>query len=117
MAPKGERRAKMIADIRRLRRDQVAITDAQQTVDVFNSRLAAGKETWFFPTIGAALLTRHHWLIVVCDSCGLTLDLDLTMKPRHPETTIRAALNDVRCPRCNGHGRSRITALQHHPSC
>jgi len=40
------------------------------------------------------------------------LDLDLTMKRRHPDAPISVALRDVRCPRCNGHGTPRITALR-----
>jgi len=30
--------------------------------------------------------------------------------------TIRVGPRDVRCPRCNAHGRPRITALSQHPS-
>jgi len=38
------------------------------------------------------------------------------MKPRDPEASVRAALRDVICPRCNGHGRPRIVALARQPS-
>ncbi len=44
------------------------------------------------------------------------VDLDLRVKPRDAEASIRVALRDVRCPRCNGHGRPRIIALARHPS-
>jgi hypothetical protein len=37
--------------------------------------------------------------------------MDLTMKPRDPDAPIRVALDDVRCLRCNGHGRRRILCL------
>ena len=57
------------------------------------------------PKIAAALTSKHHWLVVVCDSCGTVVDLDLRVKPRDPEASIRIALRDVRCPRCNGYGR------------
>jgi hypothetical protein len=43
-------------------------------------------------------------------------DLDLTVKSRYPESSIRIALNDMRCSRCNGHGRSRIVRLDRSPS-
>jgi len=59
-------------------------------------------------TISAALASKHHWLIIACDACGTIIDLDLTVKRRDPDAPIRVALNDVRCPRCNGHGRTRI---------
>src|SRR5215471_21483431 len=50
-------------------------------------------------------------LIIACDSCGTVVDLDLGVKPRDPEASIRVALREVQCPRCNGHGRPRIVAL------
>jgi NMD protein affecting ribosome stability and mRNA decay len=39
----------------------------------------------------------------------------LRVKPRDREASIRVALRDVQCPRCNGHGRRRIIALARHP--
>jgi hypothetical protein len=36
-------------------------------------------------------------LIVGCDSCGTVVDLDLSVKPRDPEASIRVALRDVQC--------------------
>jgi hypothetical protein len=85
--------------MQRAARDQAAIADALATVEEFNARLAAGRMTWFWPTIGAALITKHHWLVIACDSCQTILEMDLTMKPRDPEATIRVALDDVRCLR------------------
>jgi hypothetical protein len=38
------------------------------------------------------------------------------VKRRDPNATIRIALDDVRCPRCNGHGRTRIVALSRYPT-
>ena len=55
-------------------------------------------------------------LIINCDSCGTVVDLDLRVKPRDPEASIRVVLRDVQCPRCNGHGRPRIIALARGPS-
>jgi hypothetical protein len=63
-----------------------------------------------------SLTSKHHWLIIACDSCGTMVDLDLSVKARDPEASIRIALRDVQCPRCNGHGRPRIVALARHPS-
>ena len=74
-------------------------------------RLSAKGHVWFWPKIAAALTSKHHWLIVACDSCDTVVDLDLSVKPRDPEASIRIALRDVRCPRCNGHGRPRICAV------
>ena len=65
------RKDDIAAQIRRLDRDGEAMEDA--AVLAFNARLAAGRTTWSWPTIGAALATRHHWLSVACDACGTSL--------------------------------------------
>ena len=64
----------------------------------------------------AALVSKHHWLVILCDSCDTVVDLDLRVKPRDPEASIRVVLRDVQCPRCNGLGRPRIVALARQPS-
>lgn len=63
-----------------------------------------------------ALVAKHPWLVIACDSCGTMIELDLQVKPRDPEASVRVALRDVRCLRCNGHGRPRIVALSAQPS-
>jgi hypothetical protein len=78
--------------------------------------LSTKKYTWFWPKISAALTAKHPWLVIACDSCGTLIDLDLRVKPRDAEASIRLALRDVCCPRCNGLGRARIVALARHPS-
>lgn len=100
----------------RMRAAWEAERDSLAVVRRFNARLSAGKAAWFWPTIGAALTSKHPWLVIACDSCGTLTDLDLRMKPRDPEASVRVALRDVRCPRCNGHGRPRIAGLAAHPS-
>lgn len=70
---------------------------------------------WFWPKVTAAITAKHPWLVIACDSCGTVVDLDLRVKPRDPEASVPVALRDVRCPRCNGHGRPRIMALSQHP--
>jgi hypothetical protein len=97
-------------------RSKVDQADAVAAIEAFNDRMATKKPIWAWPTIGAALTSKLIWLIVACDSCGLMLDTDLTMKRRDPNASIQEALRDVKCPRCNGHGRSRITGLARFPS-
>jgi hypothetical protein len=92
--------------IQRTARDQAALADALATVEEFNSRLAAGRTPWFWPTIGAALITKHHWLVIACDSCDTITEIDLIMKPRDPEAPIRIADEWRRY-----FGESRIAAL------
>jgi hypothetical protein len=86
---------------------------ALATVRRFN---AANGKAWFWPKIAAALVSKHHWLIINCESCGTVVDLDLRVKPRDPDASVRVALRGIRCPRCNGHGRPRIIALARHPT-
>jgi hypothetical protein len=90
--------------------------DAAKIVQLFNNRLKAKKTVWFWPTIAAALTSKHYWLVIACDSCGGVTDLDLTFKRRDPNAPVRVALDDVRCLRCNGHGRPRVVGLARHPS-
>jgi len=102
--------------VKKMQRAWAAEREALATVRRFNAILSAKGYVWFWPKIGAALTAKHPWLVIVCDGCGTVTDLDLTMKPRDPEASIRVALRDVQCPRCNGHGRPRIIALSRHPS-
>jgi hypothetical protein len=100
----------------RMQRAWEAERSALAIVRRFNARLSAKGYSWFWPKISAALVSEHHWLIIACDACGTVVDLDLRVKPRDPEASIRVALRDVQCPRCNGHGRPRIIGLARQPS-
>jgi hypothetical protein len=83
---------------------------------LFAARLSSKSYVWFWPKITAAITAKHPWLVIACDSCGTVVDLDLRVKPRDHEASIRVALRDVRCPRCNGDGRQRIIGLARQPS-
>ena len=100
----------------RMKRDWRAQREALDAVRRFNAILSAGSRAWFWPTVAAALVSKHHWLIIACDACGTVVDLDLRVKPRDPEASIRVALREVQCPRCNGHGRPRVIGLAQWPS-
>jgi hypothetical protein len=99
-------------NVTRMRRER----DALATVRRFNAILSAKGCSWFWPKIAAALTSNHHWLVINCDGCGTVIDLDLRVKPRDLEASVRVALRDIRCPRCNGYGRPRIIAVARHPS-
>ena len=100
----------------RERLEAIAEADALITVRKFNAWLSRGRAVWFWPKIGGALTAKHPWVVILCDSCGIIVDLDLRVKPRDPEASIRIVLRDVHCPRCNGYGRPRIIGLARHPS-
>jgi hypothetical protein len=86
---------------------------------VLSAAKAAGLKTrlepFFMPTIRGALLARMPWLMVDCVSCGLTNDLDLRVKPQPQYATVLMAARDIKCPRCNGHGRPTIEGLAASP--
>ena len=100
----------------RAAQDREAAKDARAAVDLFNSHAAVGKPAWLSPTIGAAIVSKHHWLTTVCDSCGTVNDLDLRVKSRKPDLPVTMILGEILCPRCNGHGRPRLFRLGEHPS-
>jgi len=102
--------------VERMRRQWEAERGALATVRRYNAILSAKRAVWFWPKVGAALVSKHHWLVILCDACGTVVDLDLRVKPRDPEASIRVALRGVQCPRCNGYGRPRIIALSQWPS-
>jgi hypothetical protein len=115
MGMNNYRREEIAAQMAQWARDEEDKKEALAVIDYFNARLEAGREPWFRPTIRAALIAGHPWLIVVCRSCDLVLDVDLRMKPRPPQATIEMVLRDVQCPRCNGHGRPEILKLAQGP--
>jgi hypothetical protein len=82
----------------------------------FNATLSAKGYAWFWPKIAAAITAKHRWLVIACDNCETVVDLDLRVKPRDLDASIRVALRDVRCSRCNGYGRPSIVRLAQHPS-
>jgi hypothetical protein len=47
-----------------MRREREAYEDALAIVRQFNAHLSAKKTTWFWPTVAAALASKHHWLIM-----------------------------------------------------
>jgi hypothetical protein len=109
-----QREAEFLDFFERGKREHQAERDALATVRRFNAIMSAKRHAWFWPKISAAITAKHPWVVVACDSCGIINYLDLRMKPRDPEASVRVALRDIRCPRCNGHGRPRIIALAQH---
>jgi hypothetical protein len=85
------------------------------TIRRFNASLSARGYSWFWPKIAAALVSKHHWLIIACDACETIVDLDLRVKPRDPK-----AAGAWHCVMFNAHAamatEGRIIALAQHPS-
>lgn len=103
--PHSHERVQAVERMRRRQREQDEALDA---VLRFNAVTSTGGRIWSWPTVAAALVSKHHWLVVACEACDTVVDLDLRVKRRDPDASVRVALRDVRCPRCNGHGRPRV---------
>jgi hypothetical protein len=102
-------------NITRMRREWEAQRNALATVRRFNATLSAKGYVWFWPKIAAALTSKHHWLVINCDSCGTVVDLDLRVKQRDPEASIRVALAMCDVP-LQWPWTSALIALSRHPS-
>ena len=81
-------------NVTRMQREWEAQRNALATVRRFNATLSAKGCVWFWPKIAAALTSKHHWLVINCDSCGTVVDLDLRVKSRDPE--LRFAMCNAR---------------------
>ena len=75
MTPSANKRAQMERERREREareldeRTQLKRATARHTIALWNTALAAGWRTMFYPAIGTALSTGCHWLHVVCPAC------------------------------------------------
>ena len=109
------REEEMQRNVERMDRARKAERDALATVRHFNARLSAGRVVWSWPKIAAALTSGHHWISILCEGCGTIGDLDLRIKSRDPEASIRVVLRDAQCSRCYCMTRQRIVGLRKVP--
>jgi hypothetical protein len=86
---------------------------AGQVVDIWNSRLAGGRELFFSPTIRAAIAARRPYLTFYCPACGVTGRVDLRKIDRHRGTSITSLIPALSCRRCVPHAPfARLTGLE-----
>jgi hypothetical protein len=52
-------------NVTRMQRDFRAQREALNTVRRFNATLSAKGRVWFWPKIAAALVSKHHWLVIL----------------------------------------------------
>jgi hypothetical protein len=57
----------------------------------------------FAPTIGAALVARHHFLWVYCPACRTTRDIDLRTLDRHRDAAVTSLIPSLSCRSCRPH--------------
>ena len=86
---------------------------AGDVVEIWHSRLAAGRELFFAPTIRAAILARRPYLTFYCPACGVTGRVDLRKIDRHRGTSITSLIPALSCRRCVPHAPfAKLTGLE-----
>jgi hypothetical protein len=64
-----------VQSVERMRRTWAAERQSLAVVRRFNASISVRGYSWFWPKIAAALVSKHHWLIICCDACGTVVDL------------------------------------------
>jgi hypothetical protein len=82
---------------------QVDIAEAVRIVEAWNAKLAAGRRILFSPTIGAAIISGHRWLTVLCPACGTVNEIDVGSLGRHPDASIMSLIPALSCRACRPH--------------
>ena len=88
LQPPRSRAARAAAEAKRAAAEREAIRNAQKIVVIWNACAAAGRELWFFPTIGAAIAAGVPWLTFSCPACQQVGAVDLRTLDRHPGAAI-----------------------------
>src|SRR5262245_55981374 len=85
-------------NITRMKREWEAQRGALATVRRFNATLSAKGYSWFWPKIAAALVSKHHWLVIACDNCDRLLIWTCALSRVIPklQCVLRSAMCDVR---------------------
>jgi hypothetical protein len=97
-----ERKAKADAEATARRAaDAHVLADAERLIAAWNQRQARRMPLLFAPTIGAALASRHHFLLVHCPACRTTRDIDLRTLDRHRDAAVTQPY--LSCRSCQPH--------------
>ena len=77
--------------------------EAERTIAAYNKQLKQhDKEIMWSPLLIAALLSRQHWLHVLCPGCKTIAAVDLTMVRRSEMSAITGIAEKLKCERCRG---------------
>ena len=93
-----EREAHELSERTRLKR-----AAAKHVMAFWNTALAAGWRTIFYPSVGTAIRTGCHWLHVVCPACQQMGETDLREIDIHPNASIGTVVRAMSCKRCSPH--------------
>jgi hypothetical protein len=79
--------------------------EAKRVVAIWNARKAGTRELWFYPTMGAAVLSGYPWLCFYCPACQQIGQVDLHTLDRHRGATIESLIPSLSCRRCRPNPR------------
>jgi hypothetical protein len=80
--------------------DRLALEEAGRVIAAWNDRQARHLPMLFAPTIGAALVTRHHFLWVHCRGCRTVRDVDLRMLDCNRDVAVTGLSSELLCSAC-----------------
>lgn len=89
--------------LERSERTRLKRATAKHIMALWNTALAAGWRTIFYPSVGTALATGCHWLHVVCPACQQMGEIDLRAIDIHPNATLSIIVRRLSCQRCCPH--------------
>ena len=98
-----EARAREATERARREARDAARAEALKIVQQWNDTVAAGGQTWFSPTIGAARITGYTWLTVFCPGCRTEREVELSRFDRHPEASLSSLIPALSCTSCGPH--------------
>jgi hypothetical protein len=73
------------------------LADAERLINAWSARQARRVPLLFAPTIGAALMARHHSLWVYCPACRTTRDIALRTLDRPPDAAVTSLIPSLSC--------------------
>lgn len=87
-----------------------------QSVTAWNLLIEAWHTTEPSPSLGTALVARHHYLKVLCRACRQVSFIDLRSLNQHPLTPLTSIVGRLRCySRCDGAGPPTALGLTSTP--
>jgi hypothetical protein len=106
-----------------MQRHHAAHGAALSNVLRFNAMMSTRGPVWFWPTVGAALVSQHHWLLIACDGCHTTVHsrpgpASEAARPRglDPRRPARRVLPALRRPRETARGGAGAAAFDLRPA-
>lgn len=81
---------------------ELLVKHAINTIETFNEYLEHLKPHEFMASalLLAAIVSKHHWMHVLCPGCQTVKAIDLRVVPRPTNTALTAIAESLRCEAC-----------------